>query len=205
MTVVANNGNPNDHSVGLVAVSRHQGWMWHTPDIPLQAAPDQGFGAWLGANLGVGAARWQRGPQQFTGHTAVLARVGGVVTFVRGFVPNRLGIPGALLFGAGVGGHWQDDAGMLADPTAVSFEVPVTQPQAGGFQAWFLGRAAAFTTYSLRGGNALDTFNCVLAAVTTLVNYLLDLGGCEPYVQQLMAVNTSGQGAFMRLMYGGFQ
>jgi len=205
MAVVLNNGNLDDHSVGIVAISRHQGWWRHAPDIPWEIAPDEDFDEWAGGNLGIGATRWQRGVQQFTGHTAVLARTAGAVGFVRGFVPNLLGVPGALLFGFTANGHWQDDAPMLGDPTAVSYEIGVTQAQANGFPAWFQGRAAGIGAYSLRGGDALDSFNCVLAAVTVLANFLLDLGGYEPYVEQLMAVHSSGQGAFMRLLYGGFR
>jgi hypothetical protein len=207
MTVVLNSGVASDHTVGIMAASRHQGWWWHTPD--LQLANDdlpEAFQDWLAHSLGIGASRLERTPiqEQFTGHTAVLSRVDGEVQFARGFVPNVLGYIWAF-FGAGGAGHWQDDLALLRDPTAVSFEVPVTRPQADDFPAWFRESSGVINVYALRRGNAHDSFNCVLGAVTVLINYLTELGGYDAYVEQLQTVGDSSQGHLLRGIMGGFQ
>ena len=206
MTVQQNSGSANDHSIGLIAMSKHQGLWRHTPNVPYSTAPDANFQTWLANNLGIGATRWQRTPmtEQFTGHTAVMTRVAGIATFARGFVPRIVGYPGAFLGNGGVG-TWQDDIGMISDPTCISFEVPLRQANhATGFPAWFQANQDQINIYSLTGGNANNSFNCVLAAVTSMINYLLDLGGYEGYVEQLCTINSSGQGPLMRKMMSGF-
>lgn len=207
MTVVYDSTSRSDHSVGLVAISRHQGYWSHSPRRQFQSDPSQEFKAWLSNNLGQGASRLQRTPlsEQFTGHTAVLSRVDGHVAFVRGFVPNVLGYLQAF-FGRGGRGHWQDDYAMLSDPTAISFEIPVTRTEAQGFQTWFNNSSGAINVYALRNGNASSTFNCVLGATTVLVNYLTEVDGdYSPYVRQLLTVNDSMQGHLMQGMTSGFQ
>ena len=206
MTVVLNTSTSSDHTVGLVAMSKHQGAWSHSPRQKLQEEPSAAFRRWLQANLGQGASRLQRKPlvEQMTGHTAVMSRVAGQVQFVRGFVPNVSGYVKAF-FGKGGGGHWQNDLAMLADPTCICFAIPVTLKQAQNFQGWFNGASSAINVYSLRRGNASDTFNCVLGAVTVLTNYLVECGGHEPYVEQLLQVNSSAQGGLMQKISGGFQ
>jgi hypothetical protein len=205
MTVVFDSGVASDHTVGIFAASRHQGLWSHNPDLPL-ASPPGGFRGWLAANLGIGASRLSRTPihEQFTGHTAVLSRVAGQVQFARGFVPKVVGYIQAFL-GSGGAGHWQDDLALLGDPTAISFEVPVTRQQAEAFPRWFQASSGAINCYALRRGNAHDSFNCVLGAVTVLMNYLTELGGYEAYVEQLQKVGDSSQGHLIRNIMGGFQ
>lgn len=206
MAVLINSTLETDHTVGIVAISRHQGAWSHTPNRQFEQHPNENFQHWLQQNLGQGASRLARTPlvEQFTGHTAVISRVAGQVQFVRGFVPNISGFLWAF-FGSGGGGHWQNDLAMLSDPTCVSFEIPVTQDQAQNFQNWFNAASGVINVYSLQRGNANTTFNCVLAAVTVLVNYLTSFDGHEGYVEQLLTVNDSTQGHLMQGITGGFQ
>lgn len=142
--------------------------------------------------------------EQFTGHTAVMARVAGRVEFVRGLVPNVSGYLWAF-FGQGGGGHWQNDLAMLSDPTCVSFEVPVPEAEARAFPLWFNNASSAINVYALRNGNAHSSFNCVLGAVTVMVNYLVESGSDQSaYVQQLLKVQDSLQGHVMRDITSGF-
>lgn len=206
MAVVTDSGNPLDNCVGIAAISRHQGWWSHNPSVQLVAPDGNEFQDWLRDNLGIGVSRLARRPLtgQVTGHTAVFSRVGGRVTFVRGFVPNFWGYLWAFL-GAGGGGHWQNDAAMLADPTCVSFEIPVDEYASEIFEAWFGNHAAGVAVYSLSRGDAKGTFNCVLGAVTLLVNFLVEVHGPPAYIEQLLTVNSSLQGHLIRRINGGFQ
>ncbi|MDR0704903.1 MAG: hypothetical protein LBF88_07935, partial [Planctomycetaceae bacterium] len=78
--------NPQDNTIGLVGISKHQAdwhhWFWFHQPHPVYVEGAR--------NIGAGAGRFQRTPlkQQFTGHTAVMSRVGGRVRIVRGFVPD---------------------------------------------------------------------------------------------------------------------
>jgi hypothetical protein len=205
MTVLLNSTSTSDHAIGITAMSKHQGFWSHSPQRPFENQVGD-FGKWLADNLGQGSSRLCRTPltEQFTGHTAVMSRVAGHVTFVKGFVPNVSGYLYAF-FGRGGGGHWQNDIGMLGDPTCISFEVPVTQNQANGFSDWFNTSSTVINVYALKKGNAIDSFNCVLGAVTVLVNYLDELGGYSGYVEQLLSVTDSMQGHLMQGISGGFQ
>lgn len=195
-----------DNGIGLIAMSKHQGLWYHTPNSPFVNQPDN--------PLGVGTSRWNRYPlvEQFTGHTAVFSRVNGVVNFARGFVPRWYGYIGAFL-GNGGAGTWQDDIHMTNDPTCIGLEIPTTQVEATQFTNWFQLNAPQIDTYSLRGGNAVGaintapTFNCVLAAATILLNYLLDTNNPlhAPYIERLSTISSSGQGPLMRQIMGGFQ
>lgn len=197
---------PTDNGIGLIAISRHQGFWYHTPNSPFLNQPNN--------PLGVGTSRWNRYPlvEQLTGHTAVFSRVGGVLNFARGFVPRWYGYIGAFL-GSGGAGTWQDDIHMTNDPTCIGFEIPVTAAEATQFTNWFLLNSPTIDTYSLTGGNAVGggnaapTFNCVLAATTILVNYFADLNNpvYRPYIEQLLTIDSSGQGPLMRRIFGGFQ
>lgn len=199
MAYERNTNNNNDHSVGIIAISKHQGLWNHQPNTNFVNQPDN--------PLGLGASRWSRFPllEQFTGHTAVVSRVSGQVNFARGFVPKIQGYVGAFL-GNGGAGTWQDDIHMTCDPTCIGFEIPTSQAEAAQFANWFRLSAPQIDTYSLRGGNASDTFNCVLAAATVMINYLLTLNNSayEPYIEQLCKIDSSGQGPLMRKMMGGF-
>ncbi|MBU6955156.1 hypothetical protein [Hahella sp. HN01] len=138
MTVQANNGNNQDYSVGLVAVSSWQGWLRHTPRrLNVQ---QEGAGA---SNLYRlwSTFSWQspKGCVGYfkNGHTALVVRQGGVVTHVVGFNPESYLLAGLLQTTRGnnitVRGLWYDDFAMIQDPTAISYEINVTQNQAQDF------------------------------------------------------------------------
>jgi hypothetical protein len=138
MAVLQNNGEASDHAVGLVAVSSWQGWLNHSPRPSEYEQP------------GVGASNLYRLWSTFTlsspksafgyvknGHTALLARQGGVITRVVGFNPNSFLLAGLLQTLKGnditVQGLWYDDTAMIQDPTAISYEINVTADQAQKF------------------------------------------------------------------------
>jgi hypothetical protein len=166
--------NPYDNTIGLVGISKHQGILRHTSHpIYIEGQRDIGNGAW----------RHQRTPlmQQFTGHTAVMSRVGGRVRIVRGFVPDGViatvsmlthwALP-RLLWGREVAGHWQDDLAILADPTCVSVEIQVDREIANAFRDWIFDHEDSINRYSLQDSDAIGSFNCVAAAETMLLDFL---------------------------------
>ncbi|MEA9564525.1 MULTISPECIES: hypothetical protein [unclassified Xanthomonas] len=207
MTVLLNSMSGQDNSVGIVGMSRHQGWWNHSPNMRYEVNPDRGLITWTEQNLGIGSSRLSRSPllEQFTGHTAVISRVGGQVQLARGLVPNVTGYPWAF-FGEGGGGHWQDDIAMLSDPTCISFEIPVTAEDAENFPQWFDVASSQINVYALRSGDGFNSFNCVLASLTILINYLLDsTNDYSSYVSQLTKVEDSLQGHLMQNMMDGFQ
>ena len=208
MTVCLDSETASDHAIGIVAMSKHQGFWSHAPQRPFVNQVGAPFSEWLALNLGQGSSRLCRTPltEQFTGHTAVMSRVAGHVQFVRGFVPVP-SVRGYIkaFFGRGGDGHWQNDIVMLSDPTCISFEVPVKRNQAEGFSNWFNTSSTAINVYALKNGNAIGSFNCVLGAVTVLANYLVELGDYSEYVEQLLSVQDSMQGHLMQGISGGFQ
>ncbi len=206
MTVVQNSGRQSDNSIGLIAISKHQGLFRHNPTINFE--PGAGGAAVLPL-LGVGATRLQRTPliEQLTGHTAIISRVNGQIHFARGFVPNGIiGSLRAVIFGNNVNGQWQNDIGMIRDPTCISYEIPVTWEQADGFEQWFTINCIRLDRYQLRRSDGFDSFNCVIAAVTFLIDYLLrlDEGDYHGYVEQLVNIAGPGQGPLIRSIMGGF-
>lgn len=206
MTVIVDLMSEQTNSVGIAGISRHQGRWRHRPDMRYEVDPDPTLIAWTEQNMGIGSSRLSRSPllQQFTGHTAVLSRLRGRVQFVRGLVPNVSGYPWAF-FGQGGGGHWQDDSAMLDDPTCVSFEIPVTEEDAGNFPRWFRAVASEINVFALKNGDGFNSFNCVLASLTLLINYLLESeNDYSSYVIQLTKVRDSLQGHLMQNIMGGF-
>ncbi|MDR2439610.1 MAG: hypothetical protein LBE12_09620 [Planctomycetaceae bacterium] len=209
MTVSINNGNINDHTVGFVAASKHQtGWGFlgwrHHPHLPLLAP----IPLIIQQQIGYDSTRWNRTPllQQFTGHTAIMSRVAGNVNFVRGFSPDGILRSFAMLFGCSVAGVWHNDIPMLGDPTCISYEIPVTNIFAQNFDAWSLQRSLQLNTYSLRTSDGLNSFNCVIASITMLVNYLMTNGLYHNYAIRI-AENLQGsrQGDLIqRVLDGSF-
>lgn len=206
MAVMQDSGKQSDNSIGLIAISKHQGFFRHNPRINFE--PGVG-GAAILPQLGLGATRLQRTPliEQFTGHTAIISRVNGQINFARGFVPNGIiGSLRAVIFGSNVHGRWQNDIGMIRDPTCISYEIPVTWAQADGFEQWFTINHIRLDRYQLRDSNGFDSFNCVIAAVTFLIDYLLRLDEVyyQGYVEQLVSIAGPGQGPLIRSIMGGF-
>lgn len=199
--VFAINDPRHIHGIGLIATSRHQGIWHHQPNVNAFVP-----GQYTNQVAGVNTTRWGRTPliQQFTGHTAVFSRVNGNIVFARGFVPRWYGYLGAFL-GQGGSGTWQDDIHMTRDPTCIGFEIPTNYFDARRFDTWFRTKASQINTYSLQRGNAFRTFNCVLAAATVLISYLLDTNNItyQPYIDQLAHIDSSNQGMLMRRIMQG--
>jgi hypothetical protein len=138
MTVLLNNGNENDHAVGLVAVSSWQGWLRHSPK---QTDTEQeGYGASNLGRLWSTFSVWN--PKAAfgyfkNGHTALCVRRGGRLKHVVGFNPNSYLYAGILqnIWGNAITvlGLWYDDSAMINDPTAVGYEINVTGEQAKSF------------------------------------------------------------------------
>src|SRR6185312_7503330 len=136
MAVLLNNGNLNDHAIGLVAVSSWQGWLNHQPRQTEIEQP--GYGV---SNLSRlwSTFTWSSPKSAFgytkNGHTALVARENGQITHVVGFNPNSFMLAGILQTLQGnnivVQGLWYDDTPMVHDPTAISYEINVSKAQAG--------------------------------------------------------------------------
>ncbi len=141
MTVLANNGNNNDYSVGLVAVSSWQGWLQHSPRR--MNVQQEGIGACNLYRL-YSTFTWSSPKGCFgyfkNGHTALVVRQGGVITHLVGFNPNSYLLAGLLQTIRGnnitVQGLWYDDSAMIHDPTAISYEINVSQNQANDFDTF---------------------------------------------------------------------
>lgn len=221
------NSNNNENTIGLVAISSNQNFVSH-PAPPHHYVP-----ATMQHSLGIGSSWFRRtltgilsglthgftsggisssikgalygSAEPTIGHTAVMARVNGAVIFVRGFLPTLIQSP-LLFFGRDTTGNWVDDFHILNDPTCISFEIPEQNiGDAANLPLWFLQHQHNFNIYSLRRGDAFNTTNCVLAAATMLVNYLLDQGNYDAYVTQLLNIDSSSQGRLMGQILGGFQ
>jgi hypothetical protein len=207
MTVSINNGNIHDHTVGFVAASKHQtGWGFlgwrHRPPLLAPMHPI------IQQQIGYNSTRWDRTPlvQQFTGHTAIMSRVAGNVNFVRGFSPDGFLRSCAMLFGCSVAGVWHNDIPMLSDPTCISYEIPVTNIFAQNFNAWSLQQSLQLNTYSLRTSDGFNSFNCVIASIIMLVNYLMTDGLYYNYAVNIIEnLQGSKQGDLIqRVLNGSF-
>src|SRR6185437_4925503 len=138
MAVLLNNGDLNDHAIGLVAVSSWQGWLNHQPRQTEIEQP--GYGV---SNLSRlwSTFTWSSPKSAFgytkNGHTALVTRENGQITHVVGFNPNSFMLAGILQTLQGnnivVQGLWYDDTPMVHDPTAISYEINVGKAQAGEF------------------------------------------------------------------------
>jgi|GEM_PF-5512981 len=149
MTVLADNTNTNDYSVGLIAVSSWQGWFYHSPRR--MNVQQEGNGA---SNLyRLYSTFTKNSPKSCigyfkNGHTALVVRQAGVITHVVGFNPDSYIAAGFLQTFKGnnitVQGRWYNDQPMINDPTAISYEINITQNQATAFDnfiATLIGRS----------------------------------------------------------------
>jgi hypothetical protein len=230
MTVLLNNGNNADHSVGLVAVSSWQGWLRH---LPRQSDLQQ---------PGYGVSNFTRFFSTFTlsspkaafgyfknGHTALVTRQAGQITHVVGFNPHSYLLAGLLQTFQGnaitVQGLWYDDTAMLNDPTAISYEINVTAEQALAFDgliASLVGRSdlgphspAVSYLYSFQPATTESQVegivgNCGNMALMLLCQFLYEVGKA-PYVdmfvswvRQNRATQNFGQGPLMGSITSGF-
>lgn len=230
MPVNANNGNGNDHSVGLVAVSSWQGWLWHAPRKSGLEQP--GFGVSNFSRL-LSTFTWSSPKSAFgyfkNGHTALVARVGGRIINVVGFNPNSFLLAGLLQTIQGnnivVQGLWYDDMAMIQDPTAISYEINVTQEQAVSFGqliASLIGRSDlgphspnSQHFYSFRPAVTEATTeriigNCGDFGLTILCQFLYEIGKTEyvnmfvAWVNQNQNTRNFGQGPLMGSITSGF-
>ncbi|HVT95678.1 MAG TPA: hypothetical protein VHD76_22720 [Bryobacteraceae bacterium] len=230
MAVLANNMNPSDHAVGLVAVSSWQGWLRHTPRQGEFEQP--GFGVSNLTRLW-STFSWSSPKSAFgytkNGHTAMLVREAGQITHVVGFNPDSFLLAGLLQTIQGnnivVQGLWYDDMPMINDPTAISYEINVTQPQAHDFGALIgslvgrsdLGQHSPNTNhyYSFRPA-VTEAYtsgivgNCGNMALMILCQFLQETGH-RNYVEMLVDwVNQNqntrnfGQGPLMGSITSGF-
>jgi hypothetical protein len=216
MTVIAYSGNAGDHTIGLIACSRHQSgnyfpWAQHKPRMDFVVAVNGGPAIdYLRRELGYEATRYSRTyfkfweSEQWTGHTALFMRRGGQAAFAQGWVPVKAvtNYAYALVAGGEVPGEWQDDLQMIDDTTCVSLEFPVTQGQADGLVDYWTDIARGnFNTYcySVLGQGRC---NCVWASSTALRDYARRSG--IPAIENAMAKITSpAQGRLMAQIMGG--
>lgn len=223
MTVHANSGLRTENTIGLIACSKHQSgsympWAPHRPRIDFEVAlNEQTRGPatdYMKRELGYDSTRWSRLPsnplnsEQFTGHTAVMVRRAGVMTWARGWVP-QLGVANyvkTLLRGGAAPGEWQDDRGMIQDPTCVSYEIPVSDALCDHFLNHWRTESAKFVDYcfTVQGPGRC---NCVWAAVSVLKRFCeihrVMLPGNVPAAQRLAGVTGPAQGELMRLIVSG--
>jgi hypothetical protein len=232
MPVIQNNGNVADHAVGMVAVSSWQGWLYHSPRPSQYEQP--GFGSsnlyrfWSTFTLSSPKSAFG---YTKNGHMALVAREGGLLTQVVGFNPNSFLYAGILQMIQGnninVQGLWYDDTSMIHDPTAISYEINVSQNQAqtfGAHIAALIGRSDLGTNspqgtqyyYSFRPAvtePATDGIvgNCSNMGLLILCQFLQEWGKHEYVAKFIEWVNTNqntrnfGQGPLMGAITEGFQ
>jgi hypothetical protein len=212
MTVARFSGDVSDFSIGLIATSKHQsgGWsMQHRPKMdwvndPSDSDPgaQQKLTTYLQSQIGLDSNRWQRGSVQFTGHTALFARVKGTASWSKGWVPK----PGvdtyvnALLMGSECAGEWRDDLDMINDPTCVSVEFPVAQQLTAMLVSYFQTVSGRYTHYSFHVGGP-GHCNCVWAAVEVLRDFAAEKG--LPFAPRLTKVQDPLQGHMMQMVLSG--
>jgi hypothetical protein len=231
MAVLLNNLNGNDHAVGLVAVSSWQGWLRHTPRQSDIEQPGYGVSnltrffstfTWSSPKAAFGYTK--------NGHTAMISREAGQITHVVGFNPDSFLLAGILQIIQGnnivVQGLWYDDEAMVNDPTAVSYEINVTRPQAQAFGNLIAGlvdrsdlgpNSPPNTNYYYSFRPAVTeprtdgiVGNCGNMALLILCQYLQEIGQTR-YVNMLVEwVNQNqntlnfGQGPMMGSITSGF-
>lgn len=231
MAVLMNSGSANDHAVGLVAVSSWQGWLRHQPRQSEFQQPGQGVSnltrfwstfSWSSPKAAFGYFK--------NGHTALLIRQGGRITHVVGFNPNSYLLAGILQTIKGnditVQGLWYDDMAMINDPTAISYEINVTDDQAGAFDqlaASLIGRSdlgphspGGQYYYSFRPATVEPNVdgivgNCSNMALMILCQFLYEVG--KPnyvnmflgWVRQNQNTMNCGQGPLMGAITSGFK
>jgi hypothetical protein len=212
MTVQQYSGHANDHTLGLIATSKHQSnWRGqHKPRMdwvsdPAHLGVDEGgpeFQQYLQSRLGFDSNRLVRGSTQFTGHTALLIRWMGNVRWSKGFVPQ----PGvstyyqALIAGGECVGMWRDDRAMIRDPTCISVEFKVPPYLFPEFIRYWESVKDDYTHYSFQVG-AHGHCNCVWAAVEVLRGFATQKG--LPFVDRLGKVQDPKQGHMMQMIMSG--
>jgi hypothetical protein len=215
MTVVAYSGNTADHAIGLIACSRHQSGSYmpgaqHRPKMdfvnPVNGGPAIDY---LRRELGYESTRFSRNyfrfwdSEQWTGHTALFARVSGQAAWARGWVP-KAGVKEyavSLIGGGEVPGEWQDDLPMIDDPTSISLEYPVNALDPLKLMEYWDTRAATFTNYCFRVLGP-GRCNCAWAAVTVLKDFAMDHQFQDIYTA-LQKVTVPGQGPLLSQIAGG--
>lgn len=230
MAVLRNNGNGDDHAVGLVAVSSWQGWLRHTPRRGEFQQPGYGVNNF---SRFLSTFSWSSPKAAFgyfkNGHTALVARRGGQLTHVVGFNPNSYLLAGMLQMVKGnaitVQGLWYDDMMMVNDPTAISYEINVTADQAASFDDLIgsligrsdLGPHSPGVTYLYSFLPAVTepnvdgiVGNCGNMALMLLCQFLYEVG--KPayvetfvsWVRQNRNTQNFGQGPMMGAITSGF-
>ncbi len=230
MAVLQDNGNSNDHAVGLVGVSSWQGWLRHQPRKTGDEQPGYGVSnlSRLWSTFSVWSPKAAVGYFK-NGHTALLVRRGGRLTQVVGFNPNSYLLAGLMqqVYGNAitVQGLWYDDTAMINDPTAVSYEINVTDEQAGAFgdlAASLVGRSDLgphspgvkylYSFLPAKTEPEVDGIvgNCGNMALLLLCQFLYEVGKGK-YVENFVAwvrqnQNTLnfGQGPMMGAISSGF-
>src|SRR5262249_40954371 len=163
------------------------------------------------------------------GHTALCVRRGGQLTKVVGFNPNSYLLAGLMQTVWGnaitVPGLWYDDTAMINDPTAVSYEINVTDEQAGAFGelvASLVGRSdlgphspGVTYLYSFLPAETEPKVNgivgnCGNMALLLLCQFLYEVGkknyveNFVSWVRQNRLTNNFGQGPMMGSISSGF-
>jgi hypothetical protein len=216
MTVVSFSGDVSTQSIGLIACSRHQSGSYlpgaqHKPKVdfivPVNGGPAVDY---LRKNLGYEATRYSRtyykfwDSEQWTGHTALFARINGQAAFAQGWVPQASvsNYFTSLVMGGESPGEWQNDLPMIDDPTCISIEFPVDRLAAEGLvQYWAETARGNFTTYSyetLGPGRC----NCAWAAKTILSDYAAQAGLAD-IVSAMQKIASPTQGKLMGQIMGG--
>jgi hypothetical protein len=216
--------------VGLVSVSSWQGWLNHTPRTGEYEQP--GYGVSNVTRL-LSTFTFSSPKSAFgyfkNGHTAMTVRKAGVLTHVVGFNPNSFFLAGLLQTFTGnnitVQGLWYDDAAMINDPTAISYEINVTAPEAAQFDTLIgglIGRSDLGSNspesnyyYSFRPATVEPNTNgivgnCGNMGLAILCQFLYETGHREhaamfiQWVNQNQNTRNFGQGQLMGSMTSGF-
>lgn len=222
MGVVLDSGRNAEYTIGLIACSRHQSgsympWAPHKPkidfEVALKLATRGPAMEYLRDQLGYGSTRWSRMPtwnpidsEQFTGHTAVMVRKAGKVDWASGWVPKftPMNYLYSLLLGGSAPGEWQDDRGMIQDPTCISYEIIVKRPElCDEFLAYWEKVSRQFESYSFNVRSSRGC-NCVWAAVSILKEFASGHQAQLPgVVEGLSKVTGPSQGQLMTLIQSG--
>lgn len=215
MTVVLNTGLASDFTIGIIACSRHQSgsympWAQHRPRMDWCVAPNDGPAVdYVRNNLGYESTRYSRTyfkalqSEQWTGHTALFARVQGQAAFARGWVPQAglRNYATSLLGGGEVPGVWQDDLQMIDDPTCISLEYSVKALDPLRLMEFWDDHKTDYTTYcfqTLGPGRC----NCAWSAVSMLRAFALQYNFNEIAVA-LQKVVVPAQGSLMSQVASG--
>jgi hypothetical protein len=215
MTVTAYSGNSGECSIGLIACSRHQSgsympWAQHRPKMDFVNPVDGGPAIdYLRRNLGYESTRSSRNyfrfwdSEQWTGHTALFARVSGQAAWARGWVPSPSlkNYAVSLLGGGAVPGEWQDDLPMIDDPTCISLEYPVRGTDPLKLMEYWDDVRNTFTTYCFRVLGPGEC-NCAWAAVTVLRDFANRFGFAD-IAAGLRKVQVPAQGTLMNQIASG--